>query len=72
MATEGQAVVLRGGWPERAGSYRLPEYAAGNASRAVMAFCGRHQRFEPSGESEPVEDRSLPVFRFACSTASAE
>ncbi|WP_374120562.1 DUF5988 family protein [Streptomyces sp. AN091965] len=71
MATEGQAVALRGGWPDLAGPYRLPEYAAGDASRVVMAFYGRHQRCAPTDGSGPVEGRPLPVFPFTSSMAIA-
>ncbi|MEU1824069.1 DUF5988 family protein [Streptomyces abikoensis] len=70
-APPGRVVVLRGGPPEIPRLYRVPDGAAG-ISRVVVAFYGRHQRFEPTGETELVEGRPVPVFGFVYSTAIAE
>ncbi|MCI3928091.1 DUF5988 family protein [Streptomyces sp. AN091965] len=67
-----QLVVLVGGPPELPRLYRLPEGTAEDASRVVVAFYGRHQRFEPTGEKELVQGQQVPVFRFVYSTAIAE
>ncbi|WP_418353468.1 DUF5988 family protein [Streptomyces alboflavus] len=71
MTGSGRLVVLCGGPPELPRLYRLTDSVT-DASRVVVAFYGRHQRFEPSGETELVEGQRLPVFRFVYSTAIAE
>ncbi|MFD9791587.1 DUF5988 family protein [Streptomyces sp. NPDC059070] len=67
----GRLVALRGGPPELPRLYQVPD-GAGDASRVVVAFYGRHQRFERTGETELVEGRRVAVFQFAYSTAIAE
>ncbi|GGV51872.1 DUF5988 family protein [Streptomyces spectabilis] len=67
----GRLVVLMGGPPELPRLYRLADGHV-DVSRVVVAFYGRHQRFEPTGETELIEGRRVPVFRFAYSTAIAE
>ncbi|MGW1030119.1 DUF5988 family protein [Streptomyces sp. NPDC002577] len=37
-----------------------------------VAYYGRHQHFELTGDTELVEGRPVPVFRFTYSTAIAE
>lgn len=71
VAGSGRLVVLRGGPPQVPRLYRLPDGAA-DVSRVVVAFYGRHQRFEPTGETERVEGRPVPVYGFVYSTAIAE
>ncbi|MEW2581520.1 DUF5988 family protein [Streptomyces syringium] len=67
-----QLVVLVGGPPEVARVYRLPDRAAAGFERVVVAYYGRHQHFEDTGETELVEGQLVPVFRFSYSTAIAE
>ncbi|GGV55085.1 DUF5988 family protein [Streptomyces spectabilis] len=66
-----QLVALRGGPPELPRLYRLPGSSV-DASRATVAYYGRHQRFEPTGESELAEGRRVSVYQFVYSTAIAE
>ncbi|MGW2601544.1 DUF5988 family protein [Streptomyces klenkii] len=70
-APAGRLVVLRDGPPELPHLYRIPA-GISDLSRVVVAYYGRHQRFEPTGETELVEGRPVPVFRFVYSTAIAE
>jgi hypothetical protein len=68
----GRVVLLVGGPPELPSLHRLPDEAATDPSRVVVAFYGRHQHFEGTGETELVEGQMVPVFRLSYSTAIAE
>ncbi|MCI3927838.1 DUF5988 family protein [Streptomyces sp. AN091965] len=65
-------VVLVGGPPEMARVYRIPGQIAATSERIAVAYYGQHQHFEPTGETELVEGRMMPVFRFTYSTKIAE
>ncbi|MFF2026243.1 DUF5988 family protein [Streptomyces sp. NPDC058171] len=67
-----QWVVLSGGPPELPRVQRLPEGTVADAARLILAFYGRHQRFVRTAETELVEGRTVPVFRFDYSTKIAE
>ncbi|WP_124267653.1 DUF5988 family protein [Streptomyces sp. ADI96-02] len=71
-ARAGRLVVLSGGPPELPRVQRLPVGCVADASRLIVAFYGRHQRFVRTGETEQVEGRTVPVFRFDYSTKIAE
>ncbi|QHC23458.1 DUF5988 family protein [Streptomyces sp. GS7] len=40
--------------------------------RVVVAYYGRHEHFELTGEKARVEGHDVPVFRWSYSTAIAE
>ncbi|MGK5637600.1 DUF5988 family protein [Streptomyces sp. URMC 126] len=65
-------VVLVGGPPGMDRVHRISDRTTGDATRIVVAYYGRHQHFEPTGGTELVEGRRVPVFRFVSSTAIAE
>jgi len=66
-----RTVMLVGGPPELSRPHRLRE-GTSDVSRVVVAYYGRHQRFEPTGETALVDGEHVPVFRWAYSTAIAE
>lgn len=68
----GQLVVLVGGPPEMPRVHRIPDRIAVGSDRIVVVYYGQHQHFEATGETELVEGRTVPVFRFTYSTAIAE
>ncbi|MEW2581260.1 DUF5988 family protein [Streptomyces syringium] len=68
----GQWVVLAGGPSEMARVRQLPAGGGGNSTRIAVPFYGQHQHFEHTGETEVVEGRQVPVFRWTYSTAIAE
>lgn len=69
----GRVVVLTGGPPEIPRLYELPSGAGTpDPSRVVVAFYGRHHRFEATGRTVRVGGALVAVFAFAYSTAIAE
>ena len=69
----GRVVLLAGGPPEIPRLYEIPSGAGtSDPSRVVVAFYGRHYRFEATGGTERVGGAPLAVFAFAYSTAIAE
>lgn len=44
----------------------------GLPEKVAVAFYGRHQHFDYTGEAQVVEGFRLPVYRFTYSTAIAE
>jgi hypothetical protein len=69
---ESRLVVLSGGPPELPRVQRLPEGTFADATRLILAHYGRHQRFVRTADTELVEGRTVPVFRFDYSTKIAE
>lgn len=73
FSVSGGLVVLRGGPSGLPCHYRLPLGRPGvESALLVVAYYGQHQHFKRTGETECVEGRRVPVFRFVYSTAIAE
>ncbi|QCX82725.1 hypothetical protein C9F11_45845 (plasmid) [Streptomyces sp. YIM 121038] len=71
LTNSGRLAVLQGSPPEIPRVHQVLDGAADD-SRVVVAYYGRHQRFEATGEVALVDGQQIPVFQFAYSTAIAE
>ncbi|MGV4926332.1 DUF5988 family protein [Streptomyces sp. BHT-5-2] len=67
----GRLVVLQGGPEGVPYLYRLPDGTA-DELWVVVAYYGRHEHYESTGESVVVEGRPMAVFRWTHGTAIAE